>query len=180
MPEMNRPETGSRSEVDRAVASVRRAIGRLVQLLGHEDTAVVLAAASALEALGPADVVGALATALPRATGPRHRAAIVGALFAFRGQEKAAVLRALAAARARESVPELAIRIGATLSAVIGADLFPRADVMRCTGSGDGSRTGESDDLGNEIMAGGDRRSIDASSGTLPLRIDGDRPPRYS
>jgi hypothetical protein len=111
--------------VDRAALAVRRAIGRLVQLLGDDDLAVVYGAALALDELGARAVVGPLAAALPRARAPRHRAAIIGALFTYRKAERAAVLRALTGAMKRERVPELAMSIRAALTATIRPDLTP-------------------------------------------------------
>src|SRR6187397_773559 len=73
---------------DRAVASIRAAIGRLALLLGDEDPATVDAAATALGAIGPF-AVGPLAAALPKGASPRHRAAIIAALLSFDKQEKA-------------------------------------------------------------------------------------------
>jgi hypothetical protein len=125
MSSKTKTEIDGKSVVDRAALAVRRSIGRLVQLLGDDDLAVVYDAALALEALGARAVVGPLAAALPRATNLRHRAAIVGALFTFRKAEQAVVLRALTAAMKRERDPELAMRIRAALSAAIMPDLIP-------------------------------------------------------
>src|SRR4051812_45939584 len=81
MSSMNRRgENHADVKVARAVASVRRAVGRLVALLGHEAPAVLDGAGLALAALGAPAVVGPLAAALPRAASPRHRALIVAAL----------------------------------------------------------------------------------------------------
>jgi hypothetical protein len=71
-----KPTTGSKPDrVDRALASARRSVGRLVALLGEEDQAVLEDAARGLAGFGPF-AVGPPAAALPRAVSPRHRAAI--------------------------------------------------------------------------------------------------------
>jgi hypothetical protein len=120
-----RSERETQPEGERAVMAFRRSIGRLVRLLGDDDLAVVHGAALALEALGGRAVVGPLAAALPGAPTPSHRAAIVGALYAFHRQEGPAVLRALIGAIRRETDPVLAIKIRAALAAVLAADLYP-------------------------------------------------------
>jgi HEAT repeat protein len=98
-------ERGPAQVVDRAAVAVRRAIDRLVRLLGDDDLAVVHGAALALDELGARAVVGPLAAALPRARAPRHRAAIIGVLIKYRKEEQAAVLRALTAAFKRNASP---------------------------------------------------------------------------
>jgi HEAT repeat protein len=106
-------------KVARAVASVRRAIGGLVRLLGDEDFAVVEAAIPALVALGAPAAVGPLAAALPRAPTPRHRGAILTALVSFAGAEKAAVVRALIGASRRETDLVLATEIRKALMSLM-------------------------------------------------------------
>ena len=69
-------------ETERALVAVRKAVGRLVRLLGDEDPVVIEKAALALGEIGPY-VVGPLASALPRSPSPRHRLAILGALVTF-------------------------------------------------------------------------------------------------
>ncbi len=95
-------------EEERARIAVRRAIGPLVRLLGHESDQVVLGAAEALCRLGASLVVGPLADALPRAKVARQRGLIVSLLRDFGGEEKFRVLRALHAARKRETNLEVA------------------------------------------------------------------------
>jgi HEAT repeat protein len=97
----------AKDEVGRAVAAARRAIGRMVALMGDEDPAVVRAASQALAELSAAAVVGPLAEALPRASSPRHRVAIIGALLTFGPEARAAVNRALVAALKRERNPHV-------------------------------------------------------------------------
>jgi HEAT repeat protein len=99
--------TQTRNPADRAVASIRAAVGRLALLLGDEDPATFETAAMALGAIG-AFAVGPLAAALPKGRSPRHRTAIVAALLTFGAQEKAAVTRALRGAVERE--PDLHVR----------------------------------------------------------------------
>ena len=96
----------TRNPADRAVASIRTAVGRLALLLGDEDPATFETAAMALGAIGPF-AVGPLAAALPKGPSPRHRAAIVAALLTFGAQEKAAVTRALKGAMERDPDPHV-------------------------------------------------------------------------
>jgi HEAT repeat protein len=84
--------------VDRALASARRAVGRLVDLLGEEDRGLAERAAAALTEVGPF-AVGPLTRALSRAGSPRHRARIIVALVGFAPQAGTAVMRALLNAR---------------------------------------------------------------------------------
>ena len=74
-------------ETERALVAVKKAVGRLVRLLGDEDPVVIEKAALALAGIGPF-VVGPLASALPRSPSPRHRMAILGALATFGPQER--------------------------------------------------------------------------------------------
>jgi hypothetical protein len=64
-----------RNEVDGAAAGVRRAIGRLIALLGDEDPVTICGAFETLVSIG-AFAAEPLAKALPRAASVRHRAAI--------------------------------------------------------------------------------------------------------
>jgi HEAT repeat protein len=96
--------------VDQALASARRAIGRVVDRLGDEDEAVVEKAAVALSEIGPF-AVGPLASALTRSPSPRHRAAIIGALLTFGPQAGSVVLHALAGAMKRD--PDECVRTAA-------------------------------------------------------------------
>ena len=110
---------------DRAVASIRAAVGRLALLLGDEDPATVGAAAMALGAIGPF-AVGPLAAALPRGPSPRHRAAIVAALLSFGAQEEAAVARALRGALERDPDPHVRAAAEACLTRLILGDLVSK------------------------------------------------------
>jgi len=107
---------------DRAVTSVRAAVGRLALKLGDEDPATFEAAAMALGAIGPF-AVGPLAVALPEGPSPRHRAAIVAALLSFGAQEKAAVARALRGALERDPDPHVWAAAQACLTRLILGDL---------------------------------------------------------
>jgi len=115
------------NEVDRAVAGVRRAIGRLVTLLDADDPATMQKAARELAGLGAAAAVGPLADALARARSPRHRGAIVGALLLFRTSARAAVTAAITKAVQRE--PDAQVRAWAQgmLAQLIAADLAASA-----------------------------------------------------
>src|SRR4051812_41897656 len=92
--------------VDRAVAGVRAAVGRLIPLLCEEDAATFAKAAEAMMKIGPF-AVGPLATALERAESPRDRRVILGALVTFGAAVRAPVMRALNAAMKRERGPNL-------------------------------------------------------------------------
>jgi hypothetical protein len=120
---MERKQT--RNPADRAVASIRAAVGRLALLLGDEDPATVEAAVMALGAIGPF-AVGPLAAALPRGPSPRHRAAIVAALLTFGAQEKATVARALRGALGRDPDPHVRAAAEACLTRLILGDLVSR------------------------------------------------------
>jgi hypothetical protein len=120
---MERKQT--RHPADRAVASIRAAVGRLALLLGDEDPASVEAAAMALGAIGPF-AVGPLAAALPKGPSPRHRAAIVAALLTFGAQEKAAVARALRGALERDPDPHVRAAARACLTRLLLGDLVSK------------------------------------------------------
>ena len=120
---MERKQT--RNPAERAVASIRAAVGRLALLLGDEDPATVEAAAMALGAIGPF-AVGPLAAALPRGPSPRHRAAIVAALLSFGAQEEAAVARALRGALERDPDPHVRAAAEACLTRLILSDLVAK------------------------------------------------------
>ena len=107
-------------EVDKAVAAARKAVGRLAKLLGDEDPTVLLKAASALAEIGPF-AVGPLAAALPRASSPRHRLAIMGALLSFGDQAYVQVAAALTAAIKREKDPFVRAKAGAALAHLIAS-----------------------------------------------------------
>ena len=125
-------------EVDEAAAATKKAVGRLARLLGDEDRAVLLKAASALAEIGPF-AVGPLAAALPRASSPRHRLAIMGALLSFGDQAYVQVAAALTAAIKREKDPFVRAKAGAALAhliaGAIAADLAAGAIAPRATGA---------------------------------------------
>jgi hypothetical protein len=112
-------------EVARAVAAVGRAIGRLVGLLGDEDPLVVHGAAAALAALGGPAVVGPLASALPRAPTPRHRALILATLTPLARGFEDVVVRALVEAVKREDDAFVALEMRRAITTVIAARLCP-------------------------------------------------------
>ena len=115
----------TQNPADRAVASIRAAVGRLALLLGDEDPATFETAAMALGAIGPF-AVGLLAAALPRGSSPRHRAAIVAALLTFGAQEKAAVARALRGALERDPDPHVRAAARACLTRLLLGDLVSK------------------------------------------------------
>jgi hypothetical protein len=116
-----RVEVPKKDEVDRAVAAARKAVGRLVALLGEEDLAVVGKAAVALEGIG-AFAVGPLAAALPRARPPRHRVAIARALIRVAPRARVEVVEALDAAMGREANPAAwAVLASGRMHALAGA-----------------------------------------------------------
>ena len=115
----------TRNPADRAVASIRAAVGKLALLLGDEDPATFETAAMALGAIGPF-AVGPLAAALPRGPSPRHRAAIVAALLTFGAHEKAAVARALRGALERDPDPHVRAAAEACLTRLILGDLVSK------------------------------------------------------
>jgi hypothetical protein len=105
---------------DRAVASIRAAVGRLALLLGDEDPVTFETAAMARGAVGP------LAAALPKGPSPRHRVAIVAALLTFGEQEKAAVARALRGAVERDPDPHVRAAARACLTRLLLGDLVSK------------------------------------------------------
>ena len=115
----------TRNPADRAVASIRAAVGKLALLLGDEDPATFDTAATALGAIGPF-AVGPLAAALPKGPSPRHRAAIVAALMSFGAQEKAAVARALRGALVNDPDPNVRAAAEACLTRLILGDLVSK------------------------------------------------------
>jgi HEAT repeat protein len=120
-----------RDEVDQAVAAVRRAIDRLVQLLGDADFAVITKAALALAELGAPAIIGSLAAALPRAPSPRHRAAIIGALLTCGSQARSPVLKALIGAVRRDPDPHIRAAARAALVALTANDLKSAVSARR-------------------------------------------------
>jgi HEAT repeat protein len=123
----------TRNPADRAVASIRAAVGKLALLLGDEDPATFETAATVLGAIG-AFAVGPLAAALPKGPSPRHRAAIVAALMTFGAQEKTAVTRALRAAVERDPDPHVRMAAQAALTHLILGDLVPKPSATPCAG----------------------------------------------
>jgi HEAT repeat protein len=117
-------EQGGRPEVKvkRAATSVRRAIDRLVQLLGDEDPAVVGEATLALQDLGARATLASLSAALPGAAKPGHRAALILLLGTLGRVSQIEVAMALTEAWKRERDPEIATFIRAALSFVICPD----------------------------------------------------------
>jgi len=108
--------------VDRAVASVSAAVGRLIRLLCDEDRATFDKAAEALMAVGPF-AVGPLSTALARAESSRDRRVIIGALMTFGPQAKIPVMRALNAALKRGRDPDVREAAQAALASLIMSDM---------------------------------------------------------
>src|SRR4051794_13811459 len=94
----------SPDRVDRALAGVRAAVGRLVGLLDDPDPAAVGRAAVALADVGPF-AVGPLAAALQRCAAPGDSLILCGVLLTFGMKEPAAVLRALAGVMDRAEGP---------------------------------------------------------------------------
>lgn len=101
--------------------------GRAVWPTNDDDRAVIGKAVMAPDGLGAASVVGPLAAALPRASSPRHRAAIMGALLAIGTAERAAVTRALTDAAGRELDSYVRARASAALTALILSGMAPTA-----------------------------------------------------
>jgi hypothetical protein len=106
-------------KVNRATGTVRRAIGRLVRLLGEEDDDEARAAAVALLGLGGRAIAGPLAAALPRATSPRHRGLIVELLASSGPEEGPTAIRSLLAARKQEHDLQVAALIQVKLMALL-------------------------------------------------------------
>src|SRR6516165_9120257 len=119
----------TRNPADRAVASIRAAVGKLALLLGDEDPATFEAAAVALGAIGPF-AVGPLAAALPKGPSPRHRAAIIAALVSFAAEEKAAVIRALRGAVERDPDRHVRAVAEACLTRLILGDLVSKPSAI--------------------------------------------------
>jgi HEAT repeat protein len=115
----------TKNPADRAVASIRAAIGKLALLLGDEDPATFETAATALGAIG-SFAVGPLVAALPNGPSPRHRAAIIAALLTFGAQEKAAVARALRGALVNDPDPNVRAAAQECLTRLILGDLVSK------------------------------------------------------
>ena len=120
----------TKNPADRAVASIRAAIGKLALLLGDEDPATFETAATALGAIGPF-AVGPLAAALPNGPSPRHRAAMVAALLTFGEQEKVAVTKALRGAVERDPDPHVRAAAQACLTRLLLNDLVSKPSATR-------------------------------------------------
>jgi hypothetical protein len=90
-----------KGEVDRAAVGVRRAIGRLIALLGSDDQGEVAGAAVTLISIG-AFAAGPLAAALPRARSVAHRAGIMTCLMELSPVARAGAMRAMSLAMRRE------------------------------------------------------------------------------
>src|SRR4051812_3808716 len=121
-------------EVDRAVKSIKAAVGRLVGHLGDDDPAVVQQAVIALGEIGPF-IVGPLATALFSSSSPRHRMFIIAALKTYGPQAEAPVLRALA--KAVKDDPDERVRAVAedAMTAMLMAGMTRRRSSVPATGS---------------------------------------------
>jgi hypothetical protein len=94
--------------VGRAVAEVKRAITRLIELLGHKDDLVSVKAHCALRDLDPPPI-GALAEALLTARAPKLRAGAAGVLGAAADSDKMRVLMILGHAYKAEA--DMAVRM---------------------------------------------------------------------
>jgi HEAT repeat protein len=113
-------------EVERARNALRRAMNRLVALLGDEDRDVVERATTELLALG-IRAVDPLVHALPRAKQPWHRIRIIGLLHHLGAQAPQKVGAALIRIVRKDEVPvirEAARR--ALLALVLAAHLMPK------------------------------------------------------
>ena len=118
----------TQNPADRAVATIRAAIGRLALLLGDDDMATVDAAATGGWARSEAPSPVGHAGGGPAQEGPtkRHRAAIVAALVSFGVQEKAAIARALRGALERDPDPDVRAAAQACLTRLILGDLVSK------------------------------------------------------
>src|SRR5688572_21116341 len=110
--------------VDRAVASVRAAVGRLIRLLCDEDPATFAKAAEAMMAVGPF-AVGPLVAALGRAKSSRDRRVIIGALLTVGPMEMTPVMRALNTTLERDPDPRVRGAARAALDSLIMTALGP-------------------------------------------------------
>src|SRR4051794_11170814 len=124
--------------VDRAVISVRKAVGKLVALLGEEDWPTVERAALALGEIGPF-AVGPLAAALPRGRSVRHRLALIGMVVSFGPQAGSPASRALTAILEREKDPHVLAAARVAFSRLVMDDIIESATKAR--GAPGGSRS---------------------------------------
>jgi HEAT repeat protein len=120
-------------QVDRAVGSIKAAIGRLVKFLGDDDPEIVMKAAAALDGIGPF-AVGPLATALSRSASPRHRMIVVAALKAFGARAEAPVLRALAKAVKGDPDPYVRATAEQAMSSLLMKGMGRRPSSVPATG----------------------------------------------
>jgi len=109
-----------KNEVDRAAEGVRRAIGRLIALLGDEDPVTICGAFETLVSIG-AFASEPLAQALPRADSARHRAAIMNCLMGLAPVARSVVLGAMLRASQRDCDPALRASASRNLVALTGA-----------------------------------------------------------
>jgi hypothetical protein len=109
-----------KKEVERAAEGVRRAIGRLVALLGDDDPSTIYGAFETLVSIG-AFAAEPLATALPRAAEVRQRAAIMTCLMELAPVARSVVFGAMLRASQRDSDPALRAFAGRNLVALTGA-----------------------------------------------------------
>jgi hypothetical protein len=121
-----------KNEVDRAVEGVRRAIGRLIGLLGDEDPSTICGAFETLVSIG-AFAVEPLAQALTRPASVRHRAAIMNCLMELAPVARPVVLRAMLRASQRDCDPALRASAGRNLVALTGA--IVKDDIARRNGN---------------------------------------------
>jgi hypothetical protein len=111
-----------KGEVDRAAEGVRRAIGRLIMLLGSDDQQEVAGAYEMLIAIG-AFAAGPLAAALPRARSVAHRAGIMSCLMELSPVARAEAMRAMSEAMRREPDPDLRASAGMCFRALLATSL---------------------------------------------------------
>jgi hypothetical protein len=121
-----------RNEIDRAAEGVRRAIGRLLALLGDEDPVTICGAFETLVSIG-AFATEPLAKALPRPASVWHRAAIMNCLMELAPVARPVVLRAMARASQRDGDPDLRASASRNLVALTGAIVMD--DIARRKGS---------------------------------------------
>jgi hypothetical protein len=110
--------TVEKNEVDRAADGVRRAIGRLIALLGDDDPDMISGAFETLVSIG-AFAAEPLATALFRAAEVRQRAAIMTCLMELAPVARSVVFGAMLRASQRD--PALRATAGRNLVALTGA-----------------------------------------------------------
>jgi len=124
--------TLEKNEVDRAAEGVRRAIGRLIALLGDEDPVTICGAFETLVSIG-AFAAEPLAKALPRPASVRHRAAIMNCLMELAPVARPVILREMLRASQRDCDPALRASAGQDLLALTGAIVMD--DITRRNGN---------------------------------------------